>query len=163
MSAVSFTKGERGVSLVRRECGGAGPPQRSQPLSLASLSPRGEGYSHQWNMSSYNKPNILFWTFCREFEVDILVVLQIIDKELLILYENIYFCTKPKDIVFLTDKNLKSATLHFGCRFAVKSYFWPLLCYDMRTRAIKNVFSVYKFPFPHQALKGLYAVCGPSM
>ena len=58
---------------------------------------------------------------------------------------------------------LKSATLHFGCRFAVKSYFWPLLCYDMRTRAIKNVFSVYKFPFPHQALKGLYAVCGPSM
>ena len=58
---------------------------------------------------------------------------------------------------------LKSAPLHFGCRFAVKSYFWPLLCYDMRTRAIKNVFSVYKFPFPHQALKGLYAVCGPSM
>ena len=54
--------------------------------------------------------------------------------------------------------NLKSATSHFGCRFAVKSYFWPLLCYDMRTRAIKNVFSVYKFPFPHQALKGLYAV-----
>ena len=59
--------------------------------------------------------------------------------------------------------NLKSATLHFGCRFAIKSYFWPLLCYDMRTRAIKNVFSVYKFPFPHQALKGLYAVCGPSI
>ena len=58
---------------------------------------------------------------------------------------------------------LKSATLHFGCRFAVKSYFWPLLCHDMRTRAVKNVFSVYKFPFPHQALKGLYAVCGPSM
>ena len=57
----------------------------------------------------------------------------------------------------------KIRNLAFWLRIAVKSYFWPLLCYDMRTRAIKNVFSVYKFPFPHQALKGLYAVCGPSM
>ena len=32
----------KGVSLARGECGGAGPPQRSQPLSLASLSPRRE-------------------------------------------------------------------------------------------------------------------------
>ena len=37
-----FHQRGKGVSLVRRECGGAGLPQRSQPLSLASLSPRRE-------------------------------------------------------------------------------------------------------------------------
>ena len=54
--------------------------------------------------------------------------------------------------------NPKIRNLAFWLRIAVKSYFWPLLCYDMRTRAIKNVFSVYKFPLPRQALQGLYAV-----
>ncbi|MBR7024270.1 MAG: hypothetical protein IKI09_12510, partial [Bacteroidales bacterium] len=71
-------------------------------------------------------------------------------KKVKIARKNDFFAYKMRFPVTII-RNLKSATLHFGCRFAVKSYFWPLLCYDMRTRAIKNVFSVYKFPFPHQA------------
>ena len=34
---------------------------------------------------------------------------------------------------------LKSATLHFGCRFAVKSYFWPLKFESFLAAAQKEI------------------------